>query len=207
MFDNLEKDNKEFRDRLERRVEYFEDTWSDSTKIRSLYSTELRAELDSIKYERELEFENYLEDLKAKVDNLSSSVDNYREGDINRLLSELEEAKNSDSKKTELLSSMISELELKEQAIHDRLEESKAGIESYIRDADSKKEELLSSMISELESKEQAIYDRLEESKAGIESYIRDADSKKEELLSSMMSELESKEQAIYGRLEERVRE
>ncbi|MBW5398146.1 hypothetical protein, partial [Brachyspira pilosicoli] len=117
LFDNLDKDNKEFRDRLERRVEYFEDTWSDSARIRSLYSSDLREELENIKYERELEFENYLEELRAKVDNLSSSIDNYKEGDINRLLKELEESKSSieayikdtDSKKEELLSSIMKE--------------------------------------------------------------------------------------------------
>ncbi|MEI0532278.1 hypothetical protein R4I97_12030, partial [Brachyspira pilosicoli] len=146
LFDNLEKENRDFRDRLDKRIEYFEDTWSDSTRIRSLYSTELRAELDSIKYERELEFENYLEELRAKVDNLSSSVDNYKEGDINRLLSELEEAKNSienyikdtDSKKEELLSSMMNELEIKEKAIYDRLEERVGSVESKISSLDEK---------------------------------------------------------------------
>ena len=180
LFDNLEKDNKEFRDRLERRVEYFEDTWSDSSRIRSLYSTELREELDSIRYERELEFENYLEGLKVKVDNLSSNVDNYREGDINRLLKELEEAKNSiesyikdtDSKKEELLSSIMKELESKEESIYAKLEESKNSIESYIKDTDSKKEELLSSMMKELESKEQAIYAKLEDRVRDIESKL-----------------------------------
>ena len=146
LFNNFKTDNSEFRDRLERRMEYFEDTWSDTSKIRSLYAAEMRNELNEIQKETEIKFENYLEDLNNKIMSMNDDISSWKDGHINELLSQLEEAKNSingyletsEGIKEEILSDILSKIEEKENSIYEKIDNKIYDIENKLSVLDGK---------------------------------------------------------------------
>ena len=51
IFENLTSNNESFKDRLEKRITYFEDMWSDNTKIKAIYASDIREEVENIRKE------------------------------------------------------------------------------------------------------------------------------------------------------------
>ncbi|MEI0605307.1 hypothetical protein R4K55_13915, partial [Brachyspira alvinipulli] len=146
LFNNFKIGNAEFKDRLEKRMDYFEDTWSDSSKIRSLYAAEMRNELDEIQKETETKFADYLEDLNNKIMLMNADISSWKDGHINELLSQLNEAKKSinnyletsEGKKEEILSDILSKIEEKENSIYEKIDSKIEDIENRLSDVDSK---------------------------------------------------------------------
>ena len=64
IFEDLASNNEDFRDRLEKRIAYFEDMWSDNTRIKSIYAADIREEVENIRKEADVKYDNHIAELK-----------------------------------------------------------------------------------------------------------------------------------------------
>ena len=125
----MSNENKDFKDRLEKRIAHFEDIWSDNNRIKSLFNSDIREEVENLRKEADIKFENYISDLREKMEDIERGIGDWKEGNLNELLNQLNQAKasiegfveTSENKKEELLSEMLKTIEDKENEIYSQL--------------------------------------------------------------------------------------
>ena len=64
-----------FTSRLEKRIEFFEDSWGDGDKIKELYSDFIAEKADSFKSDLEVKFRDSFEEFNLKIDNVEKNFD------------------------------------------------------------------------------------------------------------------------------------
>ncbi|WP_158639938.1 hypothetical protein, partial [Brachyspira aalborgi] len=74
VFKDLTNENKDFKDRLEKRIAHFEDIWSDNNRIKSLFNSDIREEVENLRKEADIKFEHYISDLKEKMDDIERGI-------------------------------------------------------------------------------------------------------------------------------------
>ena len=128
LYDELESGTKEFKDLMDKRISYFEDTWSDPNKTLKLYESAIRPEVDSFKSE-------IMSNIQGQVNEIESNLSIWKDGNLSLLLEQLKEAKenidsfieSSKDKKNGIIAKMIASIKEeilgKESEINTRLEE------------------------------------------------------------------------------------
>ncbi|PPS22232.1 hypothetical protein DJ52_06145 [Brachyspira murdochii] len=93
IFESLASNNEDFKDRLEKRISYFEDVWSDNTRIKSIYASDIREEVENIRKEADVKYDNHIAQLKEKMKLIEEDIYDWKNGNLNTLLAQLEDAR------------------------------------------------------------------------------------------------------------------
>ena len=174
IFENLASNNEDFKDRLEKRISYFEDMWSDNTKIKSMYAADIREEVENIRKEADIKYDNHLYELKEKMKLIEQDIYDWKNGNLNVLLAQLEEARKgienfidtSEGKKNQLLIDMLNRIETKENEVYSRIDERIADAENKLSTINEKLNNAIGNSLEE-------IHNRINESVAKYDEEIK----------------------------------
>ena len=105
----IEKDTKDFKDRIEKRIEFFEDTWSSEEKLVELYGNIIADNFDVLKQGLESQFNESFAEFKDKIENMQNDLDNWKSSNLEAITDTLDNVKDiaSDNADYSEIKSMI----------------------------------------------------------------------------------------------------
>ncbi|ELV04536.1 hypothetical protein H263_15672, partial [Brachyspira hampsonii 30599] len=153
LFNQIREDNKDFRYRLEKRISYFEDTWSDSGKLKNIFSADIKEELNDIRNANDIKINNSIGYLKDKIESIDNDISNWKENGIEELVKQLKEARES-------ISNYLDDSEIKgKEVVYSILLSGREYLEKYLKE-----------YYSELESQ---LYDKMNLSKIDLDNILK----------------------------------
>lgn len=213
LLSKIDLDNKDFKNRIEKRVAYFEDNWADSKKVRNLYASDIRDEVVNLRKEADVKFDNTFIGLQNKMDEIEKELTNWKDNKLNNLIGQLDEAKdnmdsfikNSDYKKNNILCEMIEslkeEIHQKEKDLQDSFSDKINCVEDKINVIENKIEDKINS----IESGQRSIENEILIYKTSLDNLLKDYEHLINDKIENIRKEFEEEEKNKIKNLEENI--